>query len=90
MKNLICMFMIVMTITIFFKYDKNLGAKQSIKVEKVKIADNGALFCMDNTCGENDTGWDGFVPFEQIIMLEESSSRDKAKEADKFKKEDKY
>ena len=85
MKNLICMFMIVMTVTIWFKYDKNWN-KRSIQVEKVKLDDNGVLFCLDKGCGKNDNDWDGLVPYESIIMLQESTSTVEKK----FEEESKY
>ena len=87
MKNLICMFMIVMTVTIWFKYDKNIGAKQSVTVNKVKFATDGAgvLFCLDKSCGKGNMGWDGFIPYESMIFMQENVDPKKFEEEEESK-----
>lgn len=67
MKNLICMFMIVMTVTIWFKYDTGFS-RRSIDVDKVSIeAGSGVYFCWDSKlCGK----WDGYIPELHYIMIE--------------------
>jgi thioredoxin-related protein len=46
--------------------------KTSFTVDNVKLADTGGIFfCLDKTCGKNNIGWDGFVPFESFIMIQE-------------------
>ena len=84
LKNIICMFMIVMTVTIWFKYDRNLGLRSNIKVEKVKIEEGfGVYWCHTDKCGEGDKGWNGYIPKQHYILIETPKSEDDRGDANK-------